>query len=145
MIHISQSSTHDGVAAPAELPGLWQRHLRCVHAGPSADKQPTAMCSSLMGTSPGLAQGLHACAGRDMVGALGAEVDRLETEIQQLMPGIRHIDLVRGAPSACLARRPSIGGLTLFCPSPHAGLLSVCSSTLCSKRCPCAVSREGVD
>ena len=33
-------------------------------------------------------------AGRDMVGALGAEVDRLETEIQQLMPGIRHIDLV---------------------------------------------------
>ncbi|BDA46259.1 Zinc transporter 9 [Coccomyxa sp. Obi] len=31
--------------------------------------------------------------GRDMVGALGAEVDRLETEIQQLMPGIRHIDL----------------------------------------------------
>lgn len=33
-------------------------------------------------------------AGRDMVGALGAEVDRLETEIQQIMPGIRHIDLV---------------------------------------------------
>jgi hypothetical protein len=33
-------------------------------------------------------------AGRDMVGALGAEVDRLETEIQQVMPSIRHIDLV---------------------------------------------------
>ena len=32
--------------------------------------------------------------GRDMVGALGAEVDRLETEIQQVMPSIRHIDLV---------------------------------------------------
>ncbi|CAL5227702.1 g10710 [Coccomyxa viridis] len=31
--------------------------------------------------------------GRDMVGALGAEVDRLETEIQQVMPSIRHIDL----------------------------------------------------
>ena len=30
-----------------------------------------------------------------MVGALGAEVDRLETEIQQVMPSIRHIDLVR--------------------------------------------------
>ena len=29
-----------------------------------------------------------------MVGALGAEVDRLETEIQQVMPSIRHIDLV---------------------------------------------------
>lgn len=33
-----------------------------------------------------------------MVGALGAEVDRLETEIQQVMPSIRHIDLVK----ACL-------------------------------------------
>lgn len=28
-----------------------------------------------------------------MVGALGAEVDRLETEIRQIMPSIRHIDL----------------------------------------------------
>ena len=37
--------------------------------------------------------------GRDMVGALGAEVDRLETEIQQVMPSIRHIDLVRFPPS----------------------------------------------
>ena len=34
-----------------------------------------------------------------MVGALGAEVDRLETEIQQVMPSIRHIDLVK----ACLS------------------------------------------
>ena len=33
-----------------------------------------------------------------MVGALGAEVDRLETEIQQVMPSIRHIDLVRSHP-----------------------------------------------
>lgn len=38
-----------------------------------------------------------------MVGALGAEVDRLETEIQQLMPGIRHIDLVRPPPSCYCA------------------------------------------
>ena len=30
-----------------------------------------------------------------MVGALGAEVDRLESEIKRVMPGIRHIDLVR--------------------------------------------------
>ena len=37
-------------------------------------------------------------AGRDMVGALGAEVDRLETEIQQVMPSIRHIDLVSTCP-----------------------------------------------
>lgn len=34
-------------------------------------------------------------AGNDMIGALGAEIDRLEAEIQQLVPGIRHIDLVR--------------------------------------------------
>ena len=30
-----------------------------------------------------------------MIGALGAEIDRLEAEIRQLVPGIRHIDLVR--------------------------------------------------
>ena len=29
-----------------------------------------------------------------MIGALGAEIDRLENEIRQLVPGIRHIDLV---------------------------------------------------
>ena len=29
-----------------------------------------------------------------MIGALGAEIDRLEYEIQQAVPGIRHIDLV---------------------------------------------------
>lgn len=29
-----------------------------------------------------------------MIGALGAEIDRLEAEIRQLVPGIRHIDLV---------------------------------------------------
>jgi len=34
-------------------------------------------------------------AGKDMVGALGAEMDRLESEIKRVMPGIRHIDLVR--------------------------------------------------
>ena len=34
-------------------------------------------------------------AGNDMIGALGAEIDRLENEIRTLVPGIRHIDLVR--------------------------------------------------
>ena len=29
-----------------------------------------------------------------MIGALGAEIDRLEAELRQLVPGIRHIDLV---------------------------------------------------
>jgi hypothetical protein len=33
-------------------------------------------------------------AGNDMIGALGAEIDRLEYEIKQAVPGIRHIDLV---------------------------------------------------
>lgn len=28
-----------------------------------------------------------------MVGALGAEVDRLENEVRELVPGLRHIDL----------------------------------------------------
>lgn len=38
---------------------------------------------------------MQACnAGNDMIGALGAEIDRLEAEIRQLVPGIRHIDLV---------------------------------------------------
>ena len=32
-------------------------------------------------------------AGKDMVGALGAEVDRLENEVRELVPGLRHIDL----------------------------------------------------
>lgn len=34
-------------------------------------------------------------AGNDMIGALGAEIDRLEYEIKQAVPGIRHIDLVK--------------------------------------------------
>ena len=29
-----------------------------------------------------------------MIGAIGAEIDRLELEIRQTVPGIRHIDLV---------------------------------------------------
>ena len=37
--------------------------------------------------------GVCGAAGKDMVGALGAEVDRLESEIKRVMPGIRHIDL----------------------------------------------------
>ena len=41
-------------------------------------------------------------AGKDMVGALGAEVDRLESEIKRVMPGIRHIDLARGPHTSCI-------------------------------------------
>lgn len=38
-----------------------------------------------------------------MIGAIGAEIDRLELEIRQAVPGIRHIDLVSlltGQPSS---------------------------------------------
>lgn len=36
---------------------------------------------------------LPVAAGKDMIGALGAEVDRLEQEVSLLVPGLRHIDL----------------------------------------------------
>lgn len=48
-------------------------------------------------------------AGNDMIGALGAEIDRLEAEIRQLVPGVRHIDLV-GCGRACLAQAESGSG-----------------------------------
>lgn len=31
--------------------------------------------------------------GEDVVEALGSEVDRLESEIQKIVPGIRHVDI----------------------------------------------------
>lgn len=34
-----------------------------------------------------------AFAGEDVVDALGYEVDRLESEIQKLVPGIKHVDI----------------------------------------------------
>lgn len=35
-----------------------------------------------------------------MVSALGCEVDRLEEEIQRLVPGIRHVDIETHNPNA---------------------------------------------
>ena len=35
-----------------------------------------------------------------MIGAIGAEIDRIEMEIRQAVPGIRHIDLVSHFPLA---------------------------------------------
>ena len=32
-------------------------------------------------------------AGEEVVTALGSEVDRLEQEIQEIVPGIRHVDI----------------------------------------------------
>jgi hypothetical protein len=36
---------------------------------------------------------LGVIAGEEVVTALGSEVDRLEKEIQELVPGIRHVDI----------------------------------------------------
>ena len=47
-----------------------------------------------------------------MVGALGAEVDRLETEIQQVMPSIRHIDLVNACLSTPVLTTENASGVT---------------------------------
>jgi zinc transporter 9 len=33
------------------------------------------------------------CYGEEVVTALGSEVDRLEKEIQEIVPGIRHVDI----------------------------------------------------
>ena len=51
--------------------------------------------ASMHGASMQRDDAARRAAGKDMVGALGAEVDRLESEIKRVMPGIRHIDLAR--------------------------------------------------
>jgi hypothetical protein len=33
------------------------------------------------------------CAGEEIINAVGAEVDRIETEIQRINPGVRYVDL----------------------------------------------------
>lgn len=40
--------------------------------------------------------------GEDVVEALGAEVDRLESEIQKIVPGIRHVDIEAHNPDGVL-------------------------------------------
>ena len=47
-------------------------------------------------------------AGKDMVGALGAEVDRLENEVRELVPGLRHIDLETDRGGRATASGPPI-------------------------------------
>ena len=52
-----------------------------------------------------------------MIGAIGAEIDRIEMEIRQAVPGIRHIDLVSrmlNAPSPL-----SYFPLAVFCDLHH--------------------------
>ncbi|KAL5977930.1 Metal tolerance protein C4 [Asimina triloba] len=36
---------------------------------------------------------IMSCYGEEVVTALGSEVDRLEKEIQNIVPGIRHVDI----------------------------------------------------
>lgn len=49
------------------------------------------------------------CAGEEIINAVGAEVDRIETEIQRINPGVRYVDLetdrgqVAGTPALCRA------------------------------------------
>lgn len=40
-----------------------------------------------------LIQVANLCAGEEVVSAVGCEVDRLEKDIQKLVPGIRHVDI----------------------------------------------------
>ena len=67
-----------------------------------------------------------AFAGKDMVGALGAEIDRLEAEIRQVVPGIRHIDLVRHL--AVLQQRKVLDMMSLASIEIYSGsdILKVC-------------------
>ncbi|KAG6521604.1 hypothetical protein ZIOFF_018729 [Zingiber officinale] len=44
--------------------------------------------------------------GEDVVEALGSEVDRLESEIQKIVPGIRHVDIEAHNPEAVLSVLP---------------------------------------
>lgn len=43
-------------------------------------------------------------AGEEVVAALGGEVDRLEREIQKVVPGIRHVDIEAHNPKGPLPR-----------------------------------------
>ncbi|WOL06485.1 metal tolerance protein C4 [Canna indica] len=45
--------------------------------------------------------------GEDVVEALGSEVDRLESEIQKIVPGIRHVDIEAHNPEGTLTVLPS--------------------------------------
>lgn len=35
----------------------------------------------------------HPCTGKGIISNIGAEVDRIEAEIQELVPGVRYVDL----------------------------------------------------
>ncbi|BBN11950.1 solute carrier family 30 (zinc transporter), member 9 [Marchantia polymorpha subsp. ruderalis] len=48
---------------------------------------------AVSGTEPGHLDRVMAAYGEEIVSALGSEVDRLEKEIQKIVPGIRHVDI----------------------------------------------------
>ncbi len=63
------------------------------------------------------------------MGALGAEVDRLETEIRQIMPSIRHIDLVSALlPLAPRLPSPIFPATAMFPCLPRASLWNLSAS-----------------
>jgi hypothetical protein len=80
-------------------PGFWCRHMSC---HPVA----RAVCC-------------RRCAGEEIINAVGAEVDRIETEIQRINPGVRYVDLEtdRGqvGPPGCSAERCGSSTIALRC------------------------------
>lgn len=44
------------------------------------------------------------CAGEEVVSALGSEVDRLEKDIQRIVPGILHVDIEAHNPNGPVPR-----------------------------------------
>lgn len=51
------------------------------------------ICSSIDRSTLATLVWNHTASGEDVVEALGYEVDRLESEIQKLVPGIKHVDI----------------------------------------------------
>lgn len=50
------------------------------------------------------------CTGEEIINAVGAEVDRIETEIQRINPGVRYVDLETDRGQVTGTRRPAISG-----------------------------------
>lgn len=46
----------------------------------------------------------YMCAGEEVVSALGSEVDRLEKDIQRIVPGILHVDIEAHNPNGPVPR-----------------------------------------
>ena len=67
--------------------------------------------------------------GRDIISAVGAEVDRIEGEIQSLNPAVRYVDLETDRGRSTVAGRAGVNALSStdidFDPGPVSELASV--------------------